>query len=417
MQPVPLELARLISQKAADAWLSGTMAERVTPTTKSLLTHWFDEAHVEIRQSLNFHIGQKQALLNTIYLHEVLQADTLLSVYEQIDPALLTRGTVTPSLLTQSKYQHPKFAIKMATGTGKTWVMQAMLVWQYLNARHEQGNFSKNYLIVAPGLIVYERLLDAFLGKMTPDGTRNFATADLCVHEELFLPEAFKDEVFGFVQSSVSDKREIGRKVTADGLIAITNYHLLSGVEDQLDFGDEVEEPVWMMLRDSLPEKSQIQMERSSQALLVVGTRGVDRHVYVDSTGIGRLNLSYVIASQHDQKLHDECSTACQKLLSDLRRSTAQRIAKAAEHSFQHLRAGTEGDPGHVYETDVFNLLRTIFPYSYKLGREGYAYARIRRFSSHHQRQVHTFDLENPPQRLKECRRSAIHLPLICLQM
>ena len=136
---------------------------------------------------------------------------------------------------------------------------------------------------------------------------------------------------------------------------------------------DTAGEPVWMMLRDSLPEKSQIQMERSSQALLVVGTRGVDRHVYVDSTGIGRLNLSYVIASQHDQKLHDECSTACQKLLSDLRRSTAQRIAKAAEHSFQHLRAGTEGDPGHVYETDVFNLLRTIFPYSYKLGREGYA--------------------------------------------
>ncbi|MDD5286786.1 MAG: hypothetical protein PHD54_13100, partial [Desulfuromonadaceae bacterium] len=42
-----------------------------------------------------------------------------------------------------------------------------LVIWQYLNAKYElekSGKFTKNFLLVAPGLIVYERLLDAYLG-------------------------------------------------------------------------------------------------------------------------------------------------------------------------------------------------------------------------------------------------------------
>ncbi len=73
----------------------------------------------------------------------------------------------------QDKHGHPKYCLKMATGTGKTWVLQALLVWQLLNktAALDEGRddprFTRRFLIVAPGLIVYERLLDAFLGKET----------------------------------------------------------------------------------------------------------------------------------------------------------------------------------------------------------------------------------------------------------
>lgn len=216
----------------------------MTPTTKVLLTHWLDEAHVATRPYLNFHKGQRQAILNAIYLHEILKTQTTLDVYERVAADLLHDPGVTPSQLSQPKYQHPKYCIKMATGTGKTWVMQALLAWQLLNARHEQGNFSRNFLIVAPGLIVYERLLDAFLGKINGNGRRDFGTADLCRFQELFLPDAYREEVLGFVQSSVADKREIGSKVTGDGLIAITNYHLLSGVEEQLPETDAILEEV-----------------------------------------------------------------------------------------------------------------------------------------------------------------------------
>ncbi|MFQ6120647.1 MAG: DEAD/DEAH box helicase family protein [Methanosarcinales archaeon] len=59
---------------------------------------------------------------------------------------------------------YPKYALKMATGTGKTWVLIALLVWQCFNHRRceTQVPYSNHFLVVAPGLIVLDRLIDAF---------------------------------------------------------------------------------------------------------------------------------------------------------------------------------------------------------------------------------------------------------------
>ena len=54
---------------------------------------------------------------------------------------------------------------------------------------------------------------------------------------ELFIPDAYREEVLGFVQSSVVRKEEIGCKITGDGLIAITNFHKLFDKSD--DKADE----------------------------------------------------------------------------------------------------------------------------------------------------------------------------------
>ena len=58
--------------------------------------------------------------------------------------------------MADTKPQH-QYEIGQCPGTGKTWVMHALLIWQYLNASDNlnKNNFSKNFLIVAPGLIVY----------------------------------------------------------------------------------------------------------------------------------------------------------------------------------------------------------------------------------------------------------------------
>ncbi len=40
------------------------------------------------------------------------------------------------SELEKEKYQHRMYGVKMATGTGKTWVLNALLIWQYLNAKY-----------------------------------------------------------------------------------------------------------------------------------------------------------------------------------------------------------------------------------------------------------------------------------------
>lgn len=234
----PLEFAKVVTDRANAAWEDGSFMDSVTPTTRNLLTYWFDDAYADMRE-VNFHIGQRQAILNIIYIHEVLRKDKIGDVYVDLAPSLLLTKGFGIEQLHEDIYSIPKYCVKMATGTGKTWVFEALVIWQYLNARHEEeGNFTKNFLIIAPGVIVYERLLDAFLGKRRDGGEeRDFETCDIKVQEDLFLPEEYRSEFYGFLQSSVAAKKEIGEKVTGDGLIAITNQHLLMGAEEQS--GDE----------------------------------------------------------------------------------------------------------------------------------------------------------------------------------
>jgi hypothetical protein len=71
------------------------------------------------------------------------------------------------------------------------------------------------------------------------DGKRDFATSDLATYQELFIPPAHRDEIFRFVQGTVCPKEDIGRKVTAGGLIAISNWHVLSEEGE-----DETEEEI-----------------------------------------------------------------------------------------------------------------------------------------------------------------------------
>ncbi len=234
-----LELAKRLSETVNDAWESGELLEQVTPTTQELLKFWFSEEYCSLRNR-NFHAGQRQAILNIVYLHEVLKAKNVLEYYEQLMPDMMALSDLTT--LNQQKYQMPKYAVKMATGTGKTWVMHALLIWQMLNARHEDvksGRFTKNFLLVAPGLIVYDRLLDAFCGRLKEGKEeRDIETNDFYMNQEVFIPVHYRQEVFSFIQNNVVTKEDgIGRKTTGDGLIALTNWHLF---ENQM--GDEVEE-------------------------------------------------------------------------------------------------------------------------------------------------------------------------------
>ncbi len=233
---VPLELAKIITKKANESFADGEMFSRVSLVTQDLLKFWFLPPHTETRL-INFHEGQRQAILNTIYLHEVLGTKSVREAYENVAPELLTEMDF--SELAKAKYEIPKYAIKMATGTGKTWVMHALLLWQYLNARREterekfSGKFTKNFLLVAPGIIVYERLLDAYLGKENENGERVFEQSDFYKFKELFLPPNYEAEAFGFIQNSVAKKTEIGTKSTGDGLIAIANWHLFLDREEK----------------------------------------------------------------------------------------------------------------------------------------------------------------------------------------
>lgn len=243
---IPLELAKSITHNTNLLWESGEFLEKVTPTTSGLLKYWFGENYVQNR-FLNFHKGQKQAILNTIYLHEILKVKSVVEIYEQCNKELLHK--IDLEMLGREKYRIPKYAMKMATGTGKTWVMNAFFIWQYLNSREERkrgeksGRYSSNFLLVAPGVIVYDRLLDSYLGKERVDGSRDVATSDIFKNKELFLPPQYIQTIKAFLQSSVVKKEEIGKKITSDGMIAITNWHLLMGKEESDEYTNPLDDP------------------------------------------------------------------------------------------------------------------------------------------------------------------------------
>ena len=241
---ISLELAHRLTDVVNAAWKSGEMLEKVTPTTASLLNYWFGEGFCNERVR-NFHEGQRQAILNIIYLHEVMGENCVMDAYQGIIPELMDRADLAQ--LAKPKYQMPKYAVKMATGTGKTWVMHALIIWQMLNARHEDvesGRFTQKFLIVAPGLIVYDRLLDAFCGRKKRDEDyRVPQTNDYYMNQEVFIPERYRDEVFSFIQNNVVTKEDgIGRKTTGEGLIALTNWHLFENQMEEKEQDEDVDD-------------------------------------------------------------------------------------------------------------------------------------------------------------------------------
>jgi type III restriction enzyme len=242
-----LALARNLTARVQTASVglengSAPILHEVSDMTAELLRWWFQQDYVDMR-SYNFHEGQKQAILNTIYAHEVLGVKTLAELYTAVAPEVMLEDARASQTIAAEKNAYPKYCMKMATGTGKTWVLQTLMIWQILNASRDRDSprFTRNFLVVAPGLIVYDRLLDAFMGKER-SGKRDFENSDIKKYQELFIPETYRDEVFRYVQGAVCPKEEIGRKVTSGGIIAISNWHILSEEGEELE-AEEVTAP------------------------------------------------------------------------------------------------------------------------------------------------------------------------------
>ncbi len=76
-----LTLARLLSALVAEACVGlengdAPILSQVSDTTAELLKWWFQQDFMDTRP-YNFHEGQKTAILNVIYAHEVLGMTTL----------------------------------------------------------------------------------------------------------------------------------------------------------------------------------------------------------------------------------------------------------------------------------------------------------------------------------------------------
>ena len=191
--------------------------KQITYATRELMDYWFsDMAH----EGEAFHICQRRAIETIIYCYEILSIPHVEALFEQFSCELLEKDNLRHGI---ESMEHPRFAIKMATGTGKTWVLTALIIWQYWNrSKLNDKRFASHFLLVAPGNIVYERLLDSFLGKKR-NGKRQPMTADL--KKSLFMPENMRQD-FDLRIFSKEDLQE-NTPFTDSPFLLITNWHQL----------------------------------------------------------------------------------------------------------------------------------------------------------------------------------------------
>lgn len=171
---------------AVDAWRAGGYPG-ASEVTRRLFEYWFEEDHEVPGFSVPFryHFCQREAIETLVWLVEVAgkkdaQAliESFATIYEKdlfskniefqtrLDNGRPTRiiRRYVPELERDGEQELPpddlqRYAFKMATGSGKTWVMAMAIVWSYFHKRKVPGStLSTNFLIVAPNVIVYQRL-------------------------------------------------------------------------------------------------------------------------------------------------------------------------------------------------------------------------------------------------------------------
>lgn len=230
---IPLILASRITQEVNECFESRAIWDSVSPVTSELLHFWFDEEYREQREC-NFHKGQEQAIKNMIYLYEVARVESVAQIYERFYPEAM--GEILNELAESSSM---KFCIKMATGTGKTWVMNAFVLWQYLNAVYANGyggiRYFANFALLAPGLIVYERLLDSYQGSVGENGSRDVLSSDIMQNAALFVPEMWREKIVEFLSGSVFDKESKKLESRDNGFLLLSNWHFLDEREQRVD--------------------------------------------------------------------------------------------------------------------------------------------------------------------------------------
>ena len=142
MQFLELELANMIRPRVKEWKENGY--PNVTSITKKLLEHWnrFDKEGFE-QGGRRYFWCQIEAIETIIWLTEAPDA-----------------VKVGINLKDRSDSDWLRACTKLATGTGKTVVMGMIIAWQALNkiANPKDTRFSKNILVMAPGITVKERL-------------------------------------------------------------------------------------------------------------------------------------------------------------------------------------------------------------------------------------------------------------------
>jgi type III restriction enzyme len=145
-------------RKAIDEWRDKDY-KGVTDTTRILLNYWFKTDHrLPNGRPFVYHDSQRRAIETLVYLYEVAEVRRHKDLVEKYAGA-------NENLRLLQYDDFARYCVKMATGSGKTKIMALAIAWQYFNATAEgRDDFAKTFLLLAPNVIVFERLQLDFAG-------------------------------------------------------------------------------------------------------------------------------------------------------------------------------------------------------------------------------------------------------------
>lgn len=131
-------------------------------TSVSLLQWWFGTDHLletadGSLSPFQYYYAQREAVETVIWLHDVRKARDKFDLL-RFDAS----GAVSHGMFSED---WPRYVLKMATGAGKTKVLSLLIAWSFFHKMYEaDSTLSRNFLVIAPNIIVLDRLRADFDG-------------------------------------------------------------------------------------------------------------------------------------------------------------------------------------------------------------------------------------------------------------
>ncbi|HUW12216.1 MAG TPA: DEAD/DEAH box helicase family protein [Anaerolineae bacterium] len=224
---------------AVDAWREQGYPG-ASDVTRRLFEYWFEEDHevAGFAVPFRYYFCQREAIETLVWLVEIASAgdvQKLIQSYAEVYKKDLLSNNIefqttmdgrrqirryVPELDGEGVQDLPpedlrRFAFKMATGSGKTWVIAMAAVWSYFHKQRVPGSdLSTNFLIVAPNVIVYQRL------------EKDFASNRIFNELPLVPPEWGKLNLKVILRGEATEP-------DASGNLLLTNIHQLYESRDQ----------------------------------------------------------------------------------------------------------------------------------------------------------------------------------------
>ncbi len=236
----PSQLLLITKIRAAvDAWREQGY-QGASNVTRRLFEYWFDEDHdvAGFPAPFRYYFCQREAIETLIWLVEIYgrrDAKELIRSHAEVFRKDLFSDNIVFQTTMDGRRQIRRyvpeldgdgvqvlppeelrrFAFKMATGSGKTWVIAMAAVWSYFHKKRvPKSELSTNILIVAPNVIVYQRL------------EKDFASNRIFHELPLVPPEWGKLNFKVILRGEAADP-------DASGNLFLTNIHQLYETRDK----------------------------------------------------------------------------------------------------------------------------------------------------------------------------------------